>query len=71
MNHIRYIVLILVFALAAGPMWGQVDRREVRRGNKDFRKENYEMAFQDYLRAVDVYRNNLRLLSKFLTIPSL
>ena len=53
MNHIRYIVLILVFALAAGPMWGQVDRREVRRGNKDFRKENYEMAFQDYLRAVE------------------
>ena len=49
----RYIVLALVLALSAGPVWGQVDKKEVRHGNRDFRKEKYEMAFQDYLRAVE------------------
>ena len=53
MNHMRYIVLALVLALSAGPVWGQVDKKEVRHGNRDFRKEKYEMAFQDYLRAVE------------------
>ena len=35
------------------PMWGQVDRKEVRRGNREFRKGEYEAAFEDYLRAVE------------------
>lgn len=35
------------------PMWGQVDRKEVRRGNREFWKGEYEAAFQDYLRAVE------------------
>jgi tetratricopeptide (TPR) repeat protein len=33
-------------------MWGQIDKKEVRRGNREFKKDNYEAAFQDYLRAV-------------------
>ena len=53
MNFIRYIVLMLVLSSVAVPVWGQVDKKEVRRGNRDFRKGNYEMAFQDYLRAVE------------------
>ena len=53
MNFIRYVVLMLVLSSVAVPVWGQVDKKEVRRGNKDFRKGNYEMAFHDYLRAVE------------------
>ena len=52
MKYIRYIVLMLALSLAM-PMWGQVDKKDVRRGNKDFRKGEYEMAFQDYLRAFE------------------
>jgi tetratricopeptide (TPR) repeat protein len=33
-------------------MWGQIDKKEVRRGNREYKKDNYEAAFQDYLRAV-------------------
>ena len=44
--------MMLALSLAM-PMWGQVDKKDVRRGNKDFRKGKYEMAFQDYLRAYE------------------
>ena len=50
MRKLRFILLLLIVSV---PMWGQVDRKEVRRGNREFRKGEYEAAFQDYLRAVE------------------
>ena len=50
MKTFRLILLLLILAT---PMWGQVDRKEVRRGNREFKKGEYEAAFQDYLRAVE------------------
>ena len=49
MRKLRFIFLLLIVYF---PMWGQIDKKEVRRGNTEFKKENYEAAFQDYLRAV-------------------
>ena len=49
MRKLRFIFLLLIVYF---PMWGQIDKKEVRRGNREFKKENYEAAFQDYLRAV-------------------
>lgn len=47
-----YILLLLLSALGAGAdANGQVDRRDVRRGNRDFRKENFEEAEIDYRKA--------------------
>ena len=34
------------------PVWGQVDRKDVRRGNRDFKKENYREADIDYRKAL-------------------
>lgn len=50
MRKLRIILLLLIVSF---PMWGQVDRKEVRRGNREFKKGEYEAAFQDYLRAVE------------------
>ncbi|MEE0235902.1 MAG: tetratricopeptide repeat protein, partial [Bacteroidales bacterium] len=52
MNKYKNIFLLIAILISASA-WGQVDKKEVRRGNKEFRKENYEAAFQDYLRAVE------------------
>ncbi len=38
--------------MMATPVWGQVDRKDVRRGNRDFRKENYREADIDYRKAL-------------------
>ena len=46
-------IFLLIAILISVSAWGQVDKKEVRRGNRDFRKGNYEAAFQDYLRAVE------------------
>ena len=34
------------------PLWGQIDRKDVRRGNRDFKKENYREADIDYRKAL-------------------
>ena len=47
----RYILLLLS-VLVVTPMWGQVDKKDVRRGNRDFRKENYREAEIDYRKAL-------------------
>ena len=46
-------IFLLIAILISVSAWGQVDKKEVRRGNRDFRKGDYEAAFQDYLRAVE------------------
>ena len=52
MNRLRYILAILSLLVVFTPMWGQVDRRDVRRGNRDFRKENFREADIDYRKAL-------------------
>ena len=47
----RYILLLLS-VLVVTPMWGQVDKKDVRRGNRDFSKENYREAEIDYRKAL-------------------
>ncbi len=49
----KRLIYILFFSLMmATPVWGQVDRKDVRRGNRDFRKENYREADIDYRKAL-------------------
>ena len=49
----KRLIYILFFSLMmAAPVWGQVDRKDVRRGNRDFRKENYREADIDYRKAL-------------------
>ena len=53
MKKITYIFTALVLALALLPeASAQVDRRDVRAGNRDFRKENYKEAELQYFRAL-------------------
>jgi len=52
MNRLRYILVILSLLVAFTPVWGQVDRRDVRQGNRDFKKENYREADIDYRKAL-------------------
>ena len=52
MNRLRYIIAILSLLVAFTPVWSQVDRRDVRRGNRDFRKENFREADIDYRKAL-------------------
>ena len=51
MKRILYIVLLLS-AVSALEMSAQVDRREVRKGNRDFKKENYREADIEYRKAL-------------------
>ena len=51
MNRILYI-LVFFMAFALTDVSAQVDKREVRRGNRDFKKENYKEAELEYFRAL-------------------
>ncbi|MBQ3614223.1 MAG: tetratricopeptide repeat protein [Bacteroidales bacterium] len=46
-----YILTLLMFS-AAVSAYGQVDRKDVRKGNREFRKENYKEADIDYRKAL-------------------
>lgn len=48
----KYAIVILSLMLAVTPLWGQIDRKDVRRGNRDFKKENYREADIDYRKAL-------------------
>ena len=52
MNRLRYIIAILSLLVAVTQSYGQVDRRDVRRGNRDFKKENFREADIDYRKAL-------------------
>ena len=52
MSKIRYILIVMLSVLIVTPMWGQVDKKDVRRGNRDFRKENFREAEIDYRKAL-------------------
>ena len=47
----RYVLLIFAVLLTV-PMWAQVDRKDVRRGNRDFRKGEFREAEIDYRKAL-------------------
>ena len=47
----RYILLIFAVLLTV-PVWAQVDRKDVRRGNRDFRKGEFREAEIDYRKAL-------------------
>ena len=48
----KYILLIAVIFLSTFAAEAQVDKRDVRRGNRDFKKENYKEADIDYRKAL-------------------
>ena len=53
MKGLKYIILVPVFFAAASVgLNAQTDRRDVRKGNRDFRKENYREAEIDYRKAL-------------------
>ncbi len=49
LKHILPAAVLMLFAMSA---YAQVDRKDVRRGNRDFRKENYREAEIDYRKAL-------------------
>ena len=53
MKRLLYIVLFsLSLLVMTQPAGAQVDKRDVRRGNRDFRKENWREAEIDYRKAL-------------------
>ena len=51
MNRILYILLLL-YAVSVCDLSAQIDRREVRKGNREFKKENYKEADIEYRKAL-------------------
>ena len=52
MKRLIYISVLLLSVLQAFPAVAQVDRGDVRKGNRDFRKENWREAEIDYRKAL-------------------
>lgn len=52
MKQYRYIILVAVSFLMGVSAMAQVDKKDVRRGNRDFRKENFREAEIDYRKAL-------------------
>lgn len=53
MKRVLYILLTFLFVFwGVAPAVAQVDRRDVRKGNRDFKKENYREAEIDYRKAL-------------------
>ena len=54
MKKTLYIIIsvLLLWLCAAVQAWAQVDRRDVRKGNRDFKKENWREAEIDYRKAL-------------------
>ena len=48
----KYILLIISLCISFFAAEAQVDKRDVRRGNRDFKKENYNEADIDYRKAL-------------------
>lgn len=52
MNRFIYILVTVVLSFAAVQAYAQTDKKDVRRGNRDFRKEEYREAEIDYRKAL-------------------
>ena len=48
----RYLLVILCLALGCGVCFAQSERKSVRRGNRQFKKEKYEEADISYRKAL-------------------
>ena len=51
-GFLKYILPAAVLMLSSMSAYAQVDKKDVRRGNRDFRKENYREAEIDYRKAL-------------------
>ena len=45
-------MIVLSLLVAGTQAWGQLDKKDVRRGNRDFKKENFREADIDYRKAL-------------------
>lgn len=52
MKHIRYILILALTAVLSLDAVAQVDKKDVRRGNRDFRKGEFSGAVIDYMKAL-------------------
>ena len=52
MKHIRYILILALTAVLSLDAAAQVDKKDVRRGNRDFRKGEFSGAVIDYMKAL-------------------
>ena len=52
MRSFRYILVLSLSLLAVTQVYGQEDRRDVRKGNMDFKKESWREAEIDYRKAL-------------------
>ena len=52
MKRTLYILLSCILSLSVIPVWGQADKSDVRKGNRDFRKGEFKEAEIDYRKAV-------------------
>jgi tetratricopeptide (TPR) repeat protein len=52
MKTLRYVLAAVILAVSGFYADAQVDKKDVRRGNRDFRKENYREADIDYRKAL-------------------
>ncbi len=52
MKKVLYILIFITSLLVSVEAAGQVDKKDVRRGNRDFRKENFREAEIDYRKAL-------------------
>ena len=48
----RYVLVVAALLLGHFSLYAQIDRREVRQGNRQFRKENFREADVDYRKAL-------------------
>lgn len=54
MKHLRIIVCLAAFTLITAQASAQQERKFVRRGNRDFKKENFNDAEINYMRALEI-----------------
>ena len=52
MKNVLYVLICIASLLVSVDAAGQVDKKDVRRGNRDFRKENFREAEIDYRKAL-------------------
>ena len=52
MKTLRYILAVVILVVSGLSADAQVDKKDVRRGNRDFKKENYREADIDYRKAL-------------------
>ncbi len=52
--------LIIIFLLSSLPLWSQADKKAVRKGNREFRKEHFAEADIEYRRALNADTSSVK-----------